>query len=102
MFDFVLTSRSVESDTQRIALGSRQRDIAVLETLVEQYQYRLVRYLVSLLGRRTLQIRYIGVSFGIGRYQPHRLGSPANQGDCKDKHTLSAATLAAAQGAVYH
>jgi hypothetical protein len=102
MFDFVLTSRaSVESDMQRIALGSRQRDIAVLETLVEQYQFRLVRYLVSLLGRRTLQIRYIGVSFGIGRYQPHRLGSP-NQGDCKDKHTLSAATLAAAQGAVYH
>ena len=42
----------MESDTQRIALGLRQRDIAVLETLVEQYQYRLVRYLVSLLGRR--------------------------------------------------
>jgi hypothetical protein len=36
----------MESDTQRIALGLRQRDIAVLETLVEQYQYRLVRYLV--------------------------------------------------------
>ena len=42
----------MESDTQRIALGLRQRDVAVLETLVEQYQYRLVRYLVSLLGRR--------------------------------------------------
>ena len=41
----------MESDTQRIALGLRQRDVAVLETLVEQYQYRLVRYLVSLLGR---------------------------------------------------
>jgi RNA polymerase sigma-70 factor, ECF subfamily len=41
----------LESDTQRIALGLRQRDVAVLETLVEQYQYRLVRYLVSLLGR---------------------------------------------------
>jgi RNA polymerase sigma-70 factor (ECF subfamily) len=53
MFDYELTSRaSMESDTQRIALGLRQRDVAVLERLVEQYQYRLVRYLVSLLGRR--------------------------------------------------
>ena len=53
MFDYELTSTaSMESDTQRIALGLRQRDVAVLETLVEQYQYRLVRYLVSLLGRR--------------------------------------------------
>ena len=42
----------MESDTQRIALGLRQRDVVVLETLVEQYQYRLVRYLVCLLGRR--------------------------------------------------
>src|SRR3984957_2856594 len=53
MFDYEVTSRaSMESDTQRIALGLRQRDVAVLERLVEQYQYRLVRYLVSLLGRR--------------------------------------------------
>jgi len=42
----------MESDTERIALGLRQKDVAVLERLVEQYQYRLVRYLVSLLGRR--------------------------------------------------
>jgi len=42
----------MESETQRIALGLRQGDVVVLETLVEQYQYRLVRYLVSLLGRR--------------------------------------------------
>ena len=42
----------MESDTARIALGLRQRDLAVLEALVGQYQYRLVRYLVSLLGRR--------------------------------------------------
>src|ERR1700761_2955189 len=40
----------MESDTHRIALGLRQRDAAVLETLVEQYQFRLIRYLVSLLG----------------------------------------------------
>src|SRR5258707_10856837 len=38
MFDYELISRAfMESDTQRIALGLRQRDVAVLETLVEQY-----------------------------------------------------------------
>ena len=41
------------------------------------------------------QIRYIGVAFGVGRYQPHTAGEVlANQyGDCKDKHTLLAAML---------
>src|SRR5271163_4106070 len=53
MFDYELTSRaSMESDTQQIALGLRQGDVVVLEALVEQYQYRLVRYLIYLLGRR--------------------------------------------------
>jgi RNA polymerase sigma-70 factor (ECF subfamily) len=53
MFDYELTSRaSMESDTQQIALGLRQGDVIVLEALVEQYQYRLVRYLIYLLGRR--------------------------------------------------
>ena len=42
----------MESDTERIAHGLRQKNVAVLEKLVEEYQYRLVRYLVSLLGRR--------------------------------------------------
>ena len=44
------------------------------------------------------QVRYIGVAFGIGRYQPHLAGEVlSNQyGDCKDKHTLLAALLAAA------
>lgn len=42
----------MESDTQRIALGLRHGDVVVLEALVERYQYRLVRYLIYLLGRR--------------------------------------------------
>jgi hypothetical protein len=44
------------------------------------------------------QVRYIGVAFGIGRYQPHTAAEVlGNQyGDCKDKHTLLAAMLAAA------
>ena len=40
---------------------------------------------------------YIGVDFGVGRYQPHTATEVlANQyGDCKDKHTLLAALLRA-------
>src|SRR5258707_4422347 len=43
----------------------------------------------------SLNFRYIGVDFGIGRYQPHAAGEVlANgYGDCKDKHTLLAALL---------
>jgi RNA polymerase sigma-70 factor (ECF subfamily) len=53
MFEYELALRAcMESDTERIALGLRRKDVAVLETLVGQYQYRLVRYLVFLLGRR--------------------------------------------------
>lgn len=41
------------------------------------------------------QFHYIGVSFGIGRYQPHSAEAVLeNQyGDCKDKHTLLASLL---------
>lgn len=45
-----------------------------------------------------LHIHYVGLSFGIGRYQPHAADDVlANEyGDCKDKHTLLAALLKAA------
>ena len=52
----------------------------------------------ALYGFVSLNFRYIGLDFGIGRYQPH----PADEvlankyGDCKDKHTLLAALLEAA------
>lgn len=44
------------------------------------------------------QFRYIGIAFGIGRYQPHSASDVlSNQyGDCKDKHTLLASLLQAA------
>jgi tetratricopeptide (TPR) repeat protein/transglutaminase-like putative cysteine protease len=44
------------------------------------------------------KFRYISVSFGQGRYQPHAADETlANEyGDCKDKHTLFAALLKAA------
>lgn len=42
--------------------------------------------------------RYVSLSFGVGRYQPHAAAEVfANQyGDCKDKHTLLASLLEAA------
>lgn len=45
-----------------------------------------------------LNFRYISLSFGLGRYQPHSAPEVlSNQyGDCKDKHTLLASLLAAA------
>ena len=45
-----------------------------------------------------LKFRYVGIAFGIGRYQPHAAADVlANQyGDCKDKHTLFASLVKAA------
>jgi tetratricopeptide (TPR) repeat protein len=41
------------------------------------------------------QYRYIGIAFGIGRYQPHAADDVLTNsyGDCKDKHTLLASLL---------
>jgi RNA polymerase sigma-70 factor (ECF subfamily) len=39
-------------DTREIARGLRDGDVALLQMLVEEYQDRLVRYLVYVLGRR--------------------------------------------------
>ena len=49
------------------------------------------------------EFHYIGIAFGIGRYQPHAASEVlANQyGDCKDKHTLLASLLGAAGFKVY-
>src|SRR5579859_6258528 len=53
MFEYGTTlAASVNSDTQQIALGLRQRNVTFLQELVGRYQYRLVRYLIYLLGRR--------------------------------------------------
>ncbi len=45
-----------------------------------------------------LNFHYIGLDFGIGRYQPHSADDMLGNGygDCKDKHTLLAALLKAA------
>ncbi|MGA9127518.1 MAG: DUF3857 domain-containing protein [Terracidiphilus sp.] len=45
-----------------------------------------------------LHIHYVGLDFGIGRYQPHPADDVLSNeyGDCKDKHTLLAVLLKAA------
>lgn len=47
--------------------------------------------------------RYIGIAFGIGRYQPHASDDVLsnNYGDCKDKHTLLSALLQASGITLY-
>jgi len=45
---------SMESETKAIARGLRQRDPDLLDRLIEQYQHRLLRYLVYLSGNREL------------------------------------------------
>ncbi|MGA8201949.1 MAG: DUF3857 domain-containing protein [Candidatus Sulfotelmatobacter sp.] len=47
--------------------------------------------------------RYIGIAFGIGRYQPHTADDVLsnNYGDCKDKHTLLASLLQASGITLY-
>jgi tetratricopeptide (TPR) repeat protein/transglutaminase-like putative cysteine protease len=45
-----------------------------------------------------MKYRYVSISFGIGRYEPHAAAEILKNGygDCKDKHTLLASLLAAA------
>src|SRR5580765_2117056 len=45
-------SEPAETEAERIARGLRRRDLALLNELVERYQYRLVRYLIYLTARR--------------------------------------------------
>ncbi|MGA9529622.1 MAG: DUF3857 domain-containing protein [Terriglobales bacterium] len=44
-----------------------------------------------------LDVRYVSISLGVGRYQPHAASEvlESGYGDCKDKHTLLAAMLKA-------
>jgi len=44
----------MESETSAIARGLRRRDPDLLDRLIEQYQHRLLRYLVYLSGNRAL------------------------------------------------
>jgi RNA polymerase sigma-70 factor (ECF subfamily) len=52
MFASETMAEPLNTDAQQIARSLRQRDLALLHELVAQYQYRLVRYLIYLTGRR--------------------------------------------------
>lgn len=58
---------------------------------IEQDKIRALYTFVS------TKYHYIGIDFGIGRYQPHAASEVLSNdyGDCKDKHTLLAALLGA-------
>ncbi len=45
---------AMESDASAIARGLRRRDPDLLDRLIEQYQHRLLRYLIHLSGNREL------------------------------------------------
>jgi RNA polymerase sigma-70 factor (ECF subfamily) len=47
-------ANAMESDTSAIARGLRRRDPDLLDRLIDQYQHRLLRYLVYLAGNREL------------------------------------------------
>jgi RNA polymerase sigma-70 factor (ECF subfamily) len=50
--DAMPISEPAETDAERIARGLRRKDVALVNELVERYQYRLVRYLIYLTARR--------------------------------------------------
>src|SRR4051812_46699602 len=55
MFAGVLTAvKWLETEGSTIARGLRKRDPQVLDSLIEQYQHRLLRYLVYLTGNMEL------------------------------------------------
>ena len=70
-----------ESEAAQIAAGLRRRDVGFVQALVVQFQHRLVRYLIYLLGRREdvedlvqetwLRVLERGASFdGRSRFEP--------------------------------
>ena len=48
----LLFSTMIEDDAKEVARGLKRRDPDLLDRLIEQYQYRLFRYLVHLTGNR--------------------------------------------------
>ena len=48
----LLFSTFMADDTKSLALGLKRRDPDLLDALIEQYQYRLFRYLLYITGNR--------------------------------------------------
>jgi hypothetical protein len=84
---------SLEKDSLTITPAIQARADALTKGLTpEQDKLRAIFDDVA------LHIHYVGLDFGIGRYQPHPADDVLSNeyGDCKDKHTLLATLLKAA------
>jgi hypothetical protein len=84
---------------------SLQRDSLAITPAIQAKAAALTKGLTSdedkvraIFNDVALHIHYVGLDFGIGRYQPHPADDVLSNeyGDCKDKHTLLAALLKAA------
>ncbi len=84
---------------------SLQQDALVVTPAIQARADALTRGLASpedklraIFNDVALHIHYVGLNFGIGRYQPHAADDVLSNeyGDCKDKHTLLATLLKAA------
>jgi hypothetical protein len=84
---------------------SLQRDSLIVTPAIQAKADALTKGLASnddklraIFNDVALHIHYVGLDFGIGRYQPHPADDVLSNeyGDCKDKHTLLAALLKAA------
>lgn len=85
--------------------GSLQKDPLVVTPAIQSKAAELTKNLKTddekiqaIYNFVSLQFHYIGLDFGIGRYQPHPADDVLGNGygDCKDKHTLLASLLKAA------
>jgi tetratricopeptide (TPR) repeat protein len=82
-------------ELQRDRLGATPEMVRVADAAVagRAEPVERARAIYDYVARR---VRYVSLSFGIGRYQPHPAGEVFTNeyGDCKGKHTLLAALLA--------
>lgn len=85
--------RSLEEGRTAVTPEIRKKEEEITQGLVtdESKQQAIYAYVST-------QFRYVGLSFGAGRYQPHTANEVLTNkfGDCKDKHTLFAALMKAA------
>ncbi len=84
--------RGLQKDSLQVTPAIRAKAANLTEGLTtDEDKTRAIYNFVS------LKYHYIGLDFGIGRYQPHAADDVLDNGygDCKDKHTLLAALLQA-------
>ena len=83
-YNALSTGRSTPDD----AIRAKVADLTAGKPSLEAKQHAVYDFVAT-------DIRYIGVAFGVGRFQPHSAAEILrNQyGDCKDKHTLLASML---------